>query len=66
MWWNCWWPLARLDQIPEAGDYLTLDVLGQPGVYDRLRRIGSRLRHGLVEAGERHGFAVQAPGSLPR
>jgi phenylpropionate dioxygenase-like ring-hydroxylating dioxygenase large terminal subunit len=27
---RCWWPLARLDQIPEPGDYLTLEILGQP------------------------------------
>jgi glutamate-1-semialdehyde 2,1-aminomutase len=39
-----------------------LDALAQPGVYDRLHRIGSRLRAGIVAAGERHGFAVQAPG----
>ena len=39
-----------------------LDVLSKPGTYDRLARIGSRLRKGLVEAGTRHGFAVQAPG----
>jgi len=39
-----------------------LDVLRKPGVYDRLRAVGSRLREGLVAAGARHGFAVQAPG----
>ena len=35
----------------------------KPGVYDRLhahRRVG--LREGIVAAGTRHGFAVQAPG----
>ena len=32
------------------------------GVYDHLARIGGRLREGLVAAGTRHGFAVQAPG----
>ncbi len=25
-----WIPLARLDQIPEPGDYLSLDLMGQP------------------------------------
>jgi glutamate-1-semialdehyde 2,1-aminomutase len=39
-----------------------LDVLRGPGVYERLHAIGSRLREGLVAAGTRHGFAVQAPG----
>ncbi len=39
-----------------------LDALSQPGVYERLHRTGSRLRAGIVAAGERHGFAVQAPG----
>ncbi len=39
-----------------------LDALSAPGVYDHLARIGSRLRRGIVAAGERHGFAVQAPG----
>ena len=39
-----------------------LDALAQPGVYDRLHQTGSRLRAGIVAAGERHGFAVQTPG----
>jgi len=39
-----------------------LDVLRQPGVYDRLHRTGRRLREGIVESGTGHGFAVQAPG----
>jgi glutamate-1-semialdehyde 2,1-aminomutase len=39
-----------------------LDALAQPGVYDRLHKTGSRLRAGIVAAGERHGFAVQTPG----
>ena len=39
-----------------------LDALAQPGVYDRLHKTGSRLRTGIVAAGERHGFAVQTPG----
>jgi glutamate-1-semialdehyde 2,1-aminomutase len=37
-------------------------VLSQPGLYDRLHAVGRRLREGLVAAGTRHGFAVQAPG----
>ncbi len=39
-----------------------LDVLAQPGTYERLHRTGARLRAGIVAAGERHGFAVQTPG----
>ena len=39
-----------------------LDVLSKPGTYEHLKRIGSRLRAGMVEAGQRYGFAVQAPG----
>jgi glutamate-1-semialdehyde 2,1-aminomutase len=37
-------------------------VLARPGTYERLHRIGGRLRRGLVEAGARRGFAVQTPG----
>jgi glutamate-1-semialdehyde 2,1-aminomutase len=45
-----------------AAGCAALDVLAQPGIYDRLHRIGSRLRKGIVDSGTRHGFAVQAPG----
>src|SRR5215210_4335285 len=40
----------------------TLDVLAEPGTYDRLRRIGSSLRDGLAEVGRRVGLPLQAPG----
>jgi glutamate-1-semialdehyde 2,1-aminomutase len=58
------WATNTLNGNPvcAAAGLAALDVLAEPGVYDRLRRIGGRLRRGLVEAGERHGFAVQAPG----
>ena len=39
-----------------------LDVLSQPGTYEHLHHIGSRLRAGIVEAGRRHGFPTQAIG----
>jgi glutamate-1-semialdehyde 2,1-aminomutase len=39
-----------------------LDVLSQPGTYERLHAIGGRLRAGIVEAGRRHGFPAQALG----
>jgi glutamate-1-semialdehyde 2,1-aminomutase len=45
-----------------AAGNAALQVLAQPGTYQRLHAIGARLRAGIVEAGTRHGFAVQAPG----
>lgn len=58
------WATNTLNGNPvcAAAGLAALDVLAQPGVYDRLHRIGSRLRTGMVEAGGRHGFTVQAPG----
>ena len=40
----------------------TLDVLAEPGTYDRLHAVGNRLRDGLVEVGRRVGLPLQAPG----
>jgi glutamate-1-semialdehyde 2,1-aminomutase len=58
------WATNTLNGNPvcAAAGVAALDVLSQPGVYDQLHRVGSRLRKGMVEAGERYGFAVQAPG----
>src|SRR6185503_4863907 len=58
------WATNTLNGNPvcAAAGCAALDVLAQPGIYDRLHRIGARLREGLVDAGTRHGFAVQAPG----
>jgi glutamate-1-semialdehyde 2,1-aminomutase len=58
------WATNTLNGNPvcAAAGLAALDTLAQPGIYDRLARIGSRLRKGMVESGERHGFAVQAPG----
>ena len=58
------WATNTLNGNPvcAAAGCAALDVLSQPGVYDRLHAIGSRLRKGIVESGTRHGFAVQAPG----
>jgi glutamate-1-semialdehyde 2,1-aminomutase len=53
--------LAR-NPVGTTAGCAALDVLSQPGVYDRLHRTGSQLRAGIVAAGERHGFAVQTPG----
>lgn len=58
------WATNTLNGNPicAAAGVAALDALSQPGVYDTLHRIGSRLRAGIVASGERHGFAVQAPG----
>lgn len=58
------WATNTLNGNPvcAAAGCAALDVLARPGVYDRLRAVGRRLREGFVAAGTRHGFAVQAPG----
>jgi len=58
------WATNTLNGNPicAAAGCAALEVLSQPGVYDGLSRIGARLRRGLVEAGTRHGFALQTPG----
>jgi glutamate-1-semialdehyde 2,1-aminomutase len=58
------WATNTLNGNPicAAAGIAALDVLSRPGVYDGLHRVGAKLRAGLVAAGERHGFAVQAPG----
>jgi len=58
------WATNTLNGNPvcAAAGLAALEVLAQPGVYDRLQRIGSRLRTGMMESGQRHGFPVQAPG----
>jgi glutamate-1-semialdehyde 2,1-aminomutase len=58
------WASGTLNGNPisaTAGN-VALDLLSQPGVYDHLHAIGGRLRREITAAGERHGFAVQAPG----
>jgi glutamate-1-semialdehyde 2,1-aminomutase len=58
------WATNTLNGNPvcAAAGLAALDVLAQPGTYERLRQIGSRLREGMVAAAQRHGFSVQAPG----
>ena len=58
------WATNTLNGNPvcAAAGLAALDTLAQPGVYVHLHRIGSRLREGMVKAGQRRGFAVQAPG----
>jgi glutamate-1-semialdehyde 2,1-aminomutase len=61
---ECVWATNTLNGNPvcAAAGLAALDVLARPGTYDHLRHIGARLRAGMVEAGHRHGFPVQAPG----
>ncbi len=58
------WATNTLNGNPvcAAAGLAAIEALSQPGVYEHFHRIGSRLRKGMVEAGERHGFALQAPG----
>ena len=58
------WATNTLNGNPvcAAAGCAALDVLSQPGVYERLDVIGSRLRAGIVASGTSHGFDVQAPG----
>ena len=58
------WATNTLNGNPicAAAGVAALGVLGEPWIYDHLHNIGSRLRAGIVAAGERHGFAVQSPG----
>jgi glutamate-1-semialdehyde 2,1-aminomutase len=58
------WATNTLNGNPvcAAAGLVALDVLGRPGTYERLARTGARLREGLVAAGKRRGFDVQAPG----
>ncbi|MGH2350766.1 MAG: aminotransferase class III-fold pyridoxal phosphate-dependent enzyme, partial [Chloroflexota bacterium] len=48
--------------ISASAGLAALEVLSQPGVYERLRHIGGRLRAGIREAGQRRGFPAQTPG----
>ena len=51
--------------IAATAGLAALDILEQPGVYDELHRIGSRLRAGIVAAGRGYGIPVQALGEAP-
>jgi glutamate-1-semialdehyde 2,1-aminomutase len=58
------WATNTLNGNPvcAAAGLAALEVLGGTGIHERLARIGARLRAGLIAAGARHGFDVQAPG----
>ena len=61
---NLAWASGTLNGNPvsAAAGMAALDVLSQPGVYERLHYLGGRLRAGIEESGRRHGFAAQALG----
>jgi glutamate-1-semialdehyde 2,1-aminomutase len=48
--------------ISATAGLAALNVLSQPGVFDRLHHTGSRLRSGIAEAGRRRGIPTQALG----
>ena len=48
--------------ISASAGVAALGVLEQPGTYDHLHAIGSRLRAGISMLGDKHGYAVQCPG----
>jgi glutamate-1-semialdehyde 2,1-aminomutase len=58
------WATNTLNGNPvcSAAGCAALDVLSGSGIYERLQRIGSRLRTGIVQAGTNRGFDVQTPG----
>ncbi|MEM1231254.1 MAG: aromatic ring-hydroxylating dioxygenase subunit alpha [Pseudomonadota bacterium] len=60
-----WWPVARLDQLPEPGSYLTVDLLDQPllvvhGRDGQIRALSSVCLHRgapvAEDCGRRHLF----------
>jgi glutamate-1-semialdehyde 2,1-aminomutase len=58
------WASGTLNGNPVSASagLAALEVLSQPGVYERLHHIGGRLRRGIEESGRRHGFPTQALG----
>jgi glutamate-1-semialdehyde 2,1-aminomutase len=61
---NLAWASGTLNGNPisASAGLAALDVLSRPGTYERLHRIGGRLRAGIQESGRRHGFPTQALG----
>lgn len=51
--------------IAAAAGLATLSELRMPGTYERLHRVGTRLRDGLAQAARRHGLAAQVSGEPP-
>ncbi len=61
------WQAGTLNGNPIAATagLATLAELRKPGTYERLHRLGSRLRDGLAAAARRHGLAAQVSGEPP-
>lgn len=61
------WQAGTLNGNPIAAvaGLATLTELRTPGTYERLHRMGTRLRDGLASAARRHGLAAQVTGEPP-
>jgi glutamate-1-semialdehyde 2,1-aminomutase len=61
------WQTGTLNGNPiaAAAGLATLAELRKPGTYERLHRLGTRLRDGLAGAARRHGLAAQVSGVPP-
>jgi glutamate-1-semialdehyde 2,1-aminomutase len=61
---NMAWASGTLNGNPVSASagLAALGVLSQPGTYERLHAVGSRLRQGITESGRRHGFPTKALG----
>ena len=61
------WQAGTLNGNPIAAGagLATLSELRKPGTYQRLHRVGARLRDGLQQAARRHGLAAQVSGEPP-
>jgi glutamate-1-semialdehyde 2,1-aminomutase len=64
---NYVWQTGTLNGNPiaAAAGLATLAELRKPGTYERLHRVGTRLRDGLAEAARRHGLAARVSGEPP-
>jgi glutamate-1-semialdehyde 2,1-aminomutase len=61
------WQAGTLNGNPiaAAAGLATLAELRKPGTYERLHRLGARLRDGLAGAARRHGLAAHVSGEPP-
>jgi glutamate-1-semialdehyde 2,1-aminomutase len=61
------WQAGTLNGNPiaAAAGLATLAELRKPGTYERLHRLGTRLRDGLAAAARRHGLPARVTGEPP-
>jgi glutamate-1-semialdehyde 2,1-aminomutase len=61
------WQAGTLNGNPiaAAAGLATLGELRRPGTYERLHRMGTRLREGLAAAARRHGLPARVTGEPP-